>query len=98
MDIRIERGKNEGGINFFESYAHESLEKYFDSYPFIESARVYFRGKNHSYKKVKLHVRLKGKDVYAEATGQRHDIALDNAVDKIRPQMEKYKSKHYARA
>ncbi len=98
MDIRVERGMTDSGINFFETYANEQLEKYFDSYPFIESAHVYFRGKNHSYKKVKLHLRLKGKDIYAEATGHKHDVALDNAIDKIRPQMEKYKSKHYVRA
>lgn len=97
MDIKVERGEL-GGVNYYERYAKEQLDKYFSSYPFIESAKVFFRGDKHPTKKVKLHVKLKGKDVFAEAEGDRHDIALDNAVEKLRSQMEKYKSKRYKNA
>lgn len=97
MDIRVEQGLTEGA-NWHESYARESLQKYFTNYPFIESIKVFFRGKSHPYKKVKLQARLKGKDVFVEATGLRHDIALDNATAKLRSVVEKYKSKRYKRA
>lgn len=97
MDIKVERDELDG-VNYFDKYAREQLDKYFSSYPFIESAKVFFRGEKHPVKKVKLHLRLKGKDVYAEAEGDRHDIALDNAVDKLRTQIEKYKSKRYKNA
>ena len=81
MNIRIEREFTEGS-NYFDSYARKQLQKYFKSYPFIESVKVFFRGKKHSSKKVKLHMRLKGKEVFAEANGPKHDIALD-AVDAL---------------
>jgi len=98
MDIKVERGEVIEGKNYFESYARESLQKYFSNYPFIESIKVFFRGKNHPYKKVKLQARLKGKDIFVEARGQRHDMAIDAAGVKLRSQMEKYKSKHYKKA
>ncbi len=97
MDIRVEQGLTEGS-NWHETYARQSLQKYFTKYPFIESIKVFFRGKAHPYKKVKLQARLKGKDVFVEATGLRHDIALDNATSKLRSVVEKYKSKRYKKA
>jgi ribosomal subunit interface protein len=97
MDIKVERDLLEGN-NYFDSYAREQLQKYFLNYPFIESIKVFFRGKKHPSKKVKLQARLKGKDVFVEASGDRHDLALDNAVNKLKSQVEKYKSKRYKRA
>ncbi len=97
MDIKVERAQTEGK-NYFETYARENLQKYFNNYPFIESIKVFFRGKKHPSKKIKLHARLKGKDVFVEASGARHDLALDAASAKLRVQVEKYKSKHYKRA
>lgn len=97
MDIKVERAQIEGK-NYFETYARENLQKYFNNYPFIESIKVFFRGKKHPSKKIKLQARLKGKDVFVEASGARHDIALDAASAKLRVQVEKYKSKHYKRA
>ncbi len=97
MDIKVEKEAIEGK-NYFESYARKQLGKYFVTYPFIESIKVFFRGKNHPYKKVKLQARLKGKDVFVEGTGPKHDVALDVAAEKLRSQVEKYKSKHYKRA
>ena len=97
MDIRVEKDFIEGK-NYFESYARENLQKYFDNYSFVESIKVFFRGNKHPQKKVKLQARLKGKDVFVEASGPKHDIALDNAAEKLRRQVEKYKSKHYKKA
>jgi len=94
MDIKVVRDEVEGK-NYFESYARESLQKFFSNYPFIKSIKVFFRGKDHPYKKVKLQARLKGKDIFVEARGQRHDMAIDAAGAKLKSQMEKYKSKHY---
>ena len=97
MDIKLDRDST-AGATYNEKYAHEQLEKYFASYPFFESAKVFFRGDKHPTQKVKIHVRLKGKEIYAEGGGVGHDSALDVAMTKLRPQMEKYKSKHYKRA
>ena len=97
MDIKLDR-ESTAGNTYNEKYAHEKLEKYFVSYPFLESDKVYFRGDKHPTQKVKISVRLKGKDVYAEGGGVGHDSALDIAMSKLRPQMEKYKSKHYRSA
>ena len=97
MDIRVERDVVEGR-NYFESYARETLQKYFKNYPFVESIKVFFRGNKHASKKIKLQARLKGKDVFVEASGPKHDIALDLASAKLRTQVEKYKSKKYKKA
>jgi len=97
MDIKVDRGTTETNT-YNEQYAQKQLQKYFDSYPFITSAKVYFRGDKHPTKKVKIQMRLKGKDVYAEGEGQYHDVALDAAIHKLKGQMERYKSKHYKRA
>ncbi len=97
MDIKVDRGTLEAN-SYNEQYAQEQLKKYFETYPFITSAKVFFRGDKHPTKKVKINVRLKGKDVFAEGEGLFHDAALDQAVQKLKTQMEKYKSKHYKRA
>lgn len=97
MDIKIEAGLIEGN-NYFDTYAREHLQQYFKKYPFVESIKVFFRGKKHPYKKVKIQARLKGKDVFVEGTGARHDLALNVAADKLRSQVEKYKSKRYKKA
>ena len=97
MDIKVEKDVIEG-TNYFDNYAREILQKYFLNYPFIESIKVFFRGSKHPSKKIKLQARLKGKDVFVEASGPKHDIALDQAVEKLRRQVEKYKSKRYRRA
>lgn len=94
MDIKIVREET-ASTNYFEAYAKETLSKYFEKYPFVESIKVFFRGKDHPYKKVKLQVRLKGKDVFVEARGDRHDRAIDAASHKLRTQVEKYKTKRY---
>lgn len=97
MDIKIDKTAVEGQ-NYFDSHARETLAKYFTNYPFIESIRVFFRGSKHPTKKVKLQARLKGKDVFVEASAARHDLAVVAAAEKLRTQAEKYKSKHYKTA
>lgn len=97
MDIRVEEGFIDG-TNYYEKYARENLQKYFRNYPFVESIKVFFRGDKHPKKKIKLQARLKGKDVFVEASGPQHDVALDLAAEKLRKQVEKYKSKHYKKA
>ena len=97
MDIKVERDSN-GGKNYFEKYAVEHLSDYFEKYNFVESIKVFFRGKKHNTKKIKLQARLKGKDVFVEASAARHDLAIDLASKKLKSQVEKYKSKRYKRA
>ncbi len=97
MDIRVEKELLEGR-NYFENYARVNLQKYFQNYPFVESIKVFFRGEKHPSKKIKLQARLKGKDVFVEASAAKHDIALDLAAEKLKKQVEKYKSKRYKNA
>jgi ribosome-associated translation inhibitor RaiA len=97
MDIKVDKDHVDGN-NYFENYAIEKLKKYFDNYSFIESIKIFCRGSKHKYKKIKLHIRLKGKDVFVEARGGDHDHALDVAADKLYNIAEKYKTKHYKRA
>ena len=97
MDIKVERDST-GGKNYFEKYAVDHLKDYFDKYNFVESIKVFFRGKKHNTKKIKLQARLKGKDVFVEASAVRHDLALDLASKKLRTQVEKYKTKRFKKA
>ena len=97
MDIKVEKDGIEGQ-NYFESYAREVLQKYFDNYPFIKSIKVFFRGSKHPSKKIKLHAHLKGKELFVEASGARHDLAMDAATQKLKVQIEKYKGKHFQKA
>jgi len=97
MDIKVVKDEIEGK-NYFESYARENLQKYFRKYPFIESIKVFFRGSKHPTKKVKLQVIMKGKELFVEAKGDRHDLAIDNAGQKLNTQIEKYKAKLYNKA
>jgi len=97
MDIKVVRDETEGK-NYFESYARENLQKYFRKYPFIESINVFFRGDKHPTKKVKLQVIMKGKELFVEANGDRHDLAIDAASSKLHTQIEKYKAKLYNKA
>ena len=94
MDIKVLRDENVLA-NGFESSIREKLSKYFTNYPFVESIKVFLRGKRHKSKKIKLQVRLKGKDVFVEANGHNHEYALEQATDKLYTQVEKYKSKRY---
>jgi len=97
MDIKI--GKEfTGEKNFFESYAKTHLTNYFEKYSFIQSIKVFFRGKKHPTKKVKLQARFKGKDVFVEASGVQYDEAFDRAVIKLKTHIEKYKTKRYRKA
>ncbi len=97
MDLKIDKDYVDGN-NYFETYAREKLKKYFDNYAFIESIQIFCRGKQHKYKKVKLDVRIKGKNLFVEARGGDHDHALDAAADKLYTIAEKYKTKLYKRA
>ncbi|MEE9374596.1 MAG: HPF/RaiA family ribosome-associated protein [Saprospiraceae bacterium] len=97
MDIKMERNGKEGN-NEFENQMREKLAKFFTHYSFIESIKIFFRGKKHKYKKIKIQARLKGKDIFVEANGHNHEYALEQASQKLRVQVEKYKSKHYTRS
>jgi len=97
MDIKVKKDFIEG-TNYFEKHAREHLRKYFLNYPFIESIKVYFRGSKHLTKKIKLQARLKDKELFAEASGLKHDVALEIAAEKLKIQVEKYKSKRYHKA
>ncbi len=98
MDIRIDKDFKEESNNPFEAYAKERLRKYFDNYPFLNTVQIYLRGQKHPYKKVKLQVRVKGKEIFTEAPGAQHHDAFDSALQKLRSQLEKYKTKRYTAA
>jgi len=94
MDIKIIRDYK-SSPNSFEEHAQERCQKYFDNYPFMQSIQVFLRGDKHPTKKVKLQVRLKGKDIFASAEGSHHHDAFDNALAKLKKQLSKYKTFRY---
>ncbi len=102
VDIKIEKENivnesHETG-NYFEDYARNALEKLFHYYDFIQSANVFFRGSKHPTKKVKIKLRLKGKEVFVEASAEKYPAAIDAGVQKLKNQLEKYKTQHYKRS
>lgn len=97
MDLKVKKGLNENR-NYLESYANDELAKYLEKYSFINNIRVFFRGKKHPSKKVKLQARFKGKDVFVEATGKNYGEAFDNALIKLKAHIDKYKTHRYRRA
>jgi len=94
MDIIIERETKELNTNF-GNLAIEKLSKYFKKYPFLEAVNIFLRGVKHPTKKVKLSAHLKGKEIYAEASGTFHEDAFDNALQKLVVQLDKYKTMRY---
>lgn len=97
MDIRIEKDHfNEESV--FDTYAKEKLDGFFEKYPFVQSVQLYLRGAKHPTKKVKMKLRVKGKDIFADAKGTTHHDALENVLLKLRSQMQKHKTKRYRAA
>ena len=94
MDLKIARDSTES-VHSFERYAQSKCQKYFDTYPFVNSFNVFLRGTKHPTKKVKLQVRLQGKELFASATGNQHHDALNLALDKVKRQLRKYKTERY---
>ncbi len=94
MDLKIARDSAES-VHSFERYAQSRCKKYFDNYPFVNSFNVFLRGNKHPTKKVKLQVRLKGKELFASATGNQHHDAFNHALDKVKHQLVKYKTERY---
>jgi len=41
---------------------------------------------------------MKGNELFVEANGDRHDLAIDAASSKLHTQIEKYKAKLYNKA
>ncbi len=94
MDIRVQRDSQRSG-NYFQSYAVEHFQAFFKKYRFLESVNVFFRGGDQSDKSIKLMARVKGKNIFAEASAYRHDVALELAARKLQTQVEKFKTKRY---
>lgn len=95
MDIKLDRDLIHDPNHPFEVYASEKLEPFFNNYRFLQTVNIYLRGQKHPYKKVKISVKLKGKEVFTEARGEQHHDAFDAALQKLKGQLEKYKSKRY---
>lgn len=94
MDIIIDRETKELNTNF-GALAIEKFDKYFAKYPFLEKVSIFLRGTKHPTKKVKLNAHVKGKDIYAEASGTFHEDAFENAIQKLVVQLDKYKTTRY---
>ena len=94
MDIIIDRETKELNHNF-GNLAIDKLDKYFAKYRFLEKVSIFLRGVKHPTKKVKLSAHLKGKEIYAEASGQFHEDAFEHALQKLVVQLDKYKTMRY---
>lgn len=94
MDIKVVKG-SVGSANYFEVYSHEALQKLFVQNDFVKSINVFFRAKKHSTKKIKLKARLKGKEIFVESSADHYPRAIDQAIEKLKTQISKYKTGHY---
>jgi len=94
MDIIIDRETKELNTSF-GNLAIEKIGKYFNKYPFLEKVSIFLRGTKHPTKKVKINAHVKGKDIYAEASGTFHEDAFENAMQKLGVQLAKHKTTRY---
>jgi ribosomal subunit interface protein len=76
-----------------EDYTNRRIAKSLGQFPFVTSAHVYFKDDQDAKrsKLAKIQLNVKNGILYAEALSNRFDAALDNAILKLKRQLEKYK-------
>jgi integrase/recombinase XerC len=98
MKVHIE-SMDYKNFSSLESYATQKLSKSLGQFSFITSAHVYFKEDQdgqHS-KRAKVQLNVKNDVLFAELLADRFDAALDNTIQKLKRQIQKYKTKKFAR-
>ena len=96
MKVHIE-SMDHRNFSSLENYTNQKLSKSLGQFPFITSAHVYFKKDKGSAesKRAKVQLNVKNDTLFADAISQRFDSALDEAVQKLKRQVEKYKTKKF---
>lgn len=80
-----------------EEYAQQKINRSLGKFPFVTAAYVYFteeeKDKNSKLAKIQLHV--KNDILFAQSLGNRFDTALDHALQKVKRQIIKYKTRKF---
>lgn len=83
-----------------KEYVQERLNKTFKNYSFITNIEVYLKKTSEANEEkafvVEGIIRLPGPEIFAESTAKSHDAALNETIDKLRRQLQKYKDKFHA--
>ena len=91
VDIDVTAGLND--------YIHERLNKFFGKQDYITGIDVYVKKaneKNTDEHIVEAKVYLPGPELYADSSAGSFHAALNETIDKLRRQLEKYKEVHFA--
>jgi len=80
-----------------KSYIEERGNKFFGKHHYITSIDVYVKEATEKKEEpciIEAKVFLPGPELYAEAAADSHHVALNQTIDKLRRQLEKYKEKY----
>lgn len=81
------------------AYINDRLNKYFKKHSYITNIEVYVKMEEERHEDthiIETIIHLPGPEMYADAAAKSYDIALNETIDKLRRQMEKYKEKHHS--
>lgn len=82
-----------------EEYIKERLNKFFGKQSYITGIDVYVKNadeKSEDEHIIEAKVYLPGPELFAESAANSYHNALNETIDKLRRQLEKYKEKNYA--
>lgn len=80
-------------------YIKKRLNKFFGKQDYITSIDVYVKKapeKNENDHLVEAKIFLPGPELYADSEASSYENALNETIDKLRRQLEKYKEKHFS--
>jgi len=82
-----------------KDYINQRLNKFFGKQDYITGIDVYVKKaneKNEDDHIVEAKVFLPGPELYADSEANSYEQALNDTIDKLRRQLEKYKEKHFS--
>lgn len=82
-----------------KEYIEQRLNKFFGKQDYITSIDVYVKKeteKDENDHTVEAKVFLPGPELYAGSEGSTYEQALNETIDKLRRQLEKYKEKYFS--
>jgi putative sigma-54 modulation protein len=82
-----------------DTYIRERLNKFFSKQTYITGIDVYVKKQKEKVVDeclIETIMRLPGPEIFAEGEGKTNDIALNEAIEKMRRQLEKYKEKFHS--
>jgi len=83
-----------------KEYIGQRLNKFFDKQEYITGIDVYVKKadeKNEDEYTVEAKVFLPGPELFAKSEASTYEKALNDTIEKLRRQLEKYKEKHFSK-